>query len=281
MYLAELHGKLSKHLQEKEDILTSNVFSFLKYANREVFLYGFLQPLGINVSPVDLNEAEFLFWPRFDDYTEPDLVILVGKFYLLVEAKYFSGFGIKTDKTEAQIKRELLGGKLESNQYQKDFRYIAVTADYCYKPEKFTEISTEDRPIFAWTNWQNITSMLTDALASNQVSNEREREFAEDLVQLLEQKNLRVYRGLGTIPQNTGVLNLPDHIYFNSSPIELRYQFIGYKQRLSMAGTIEPTDHIYWYCPRKFFKQLENVGVIEVPIDEIYFRRDSSCRNRN
>ena len=34
MYLAEIHGKLSMENENKEDILTSNVFSFFKYANR-------------------------------------------------------------------------------------------------------------------------------------------------------------------------------------------------------------------------------------------------------
>ena len=37
MYLAELHGKLSSKVQKMEDVLTSNVFSFLKYSEREVF----------------------------------------------------------------------------------------------------------------------------------------------------------------------------------------------------------------------------------------------------
>ncbi len=38
MYLAELHGKLLSKLEKREDILTSNVFSFFKYSNRNRYL---------------------------------------------------------------------------------------------------------------------------------------------------------------------------------------------------------------------------------------------------
>ena len=50
MYLAEIHGKLSRKQENQEDILTSNVFSFFKYAPRNIFLSAFIQNLGLNVS---------------------------------------------------------------------------------------------------------------------------------------------------------------------------------------------------------------------------------------
>ncbi len=46
MYLAELHGKLSSNVERKEDILTSNVFSFFKYSNRKVYLKELMKLLG-------------------------------------------------------------------------------------------------------------------------------------------------------------------------------------------------------------------------------------------
>lgn len=69
MYVAELRGKLSRRLESQEDILTSNVFSFFKYANRQVFLKRFLAELGIQVSDEDAENAEFAFWPRYADGT--------------------------------------------------------------------------------------------------------------------------------------------------------------------------------------------------------------------
>jgi len=93
VYLAEIHGKLSNNNENREDILTSNVFSFFKYANRQVFLYALMQFLSLDISNTALNDAEFIFWPTYTDNTEPDLVIIIGSYYLLVETKYHSGFG--------------------------------------------------------------------------------------------------------------------------------------------------------------------------------------------
>jgi len=78
MYLAELHGKLSSNIERMEDILTSNVFSFFKYSSRENFLTGYLNKLGFSISNQEADKAEFIFWPRFEENTEPDVVINVG-----------------------------------------------------------------------------------------------------------------------------------------------------------------------------------------------------------
>jgi len=78
MYLAELHGKLSSNAERKEDILTSNVFSFFKYADRKVYLKQLITLLGIEANDNDLETADFVFWPNYDDHTQPDLVTVVG-----------------------------------------------------------------------------------------------------------------------------------------------------------------------------------------------------------
>ncbi len=71
MYLAEIQGKLSQRNENKEDILTSNVFSFFKYADRTIFLYHLItKSLGIDITKKDAQCAEFHFWPRYDDNTD-------------------------------------------------------------------------------------------------------------------------------------------------------------------------------------------------------------------
>jgi hypothetical protein len=121
MYLAEIHGKLSSDNENKEDILTSNVFSFFKYTDREIFFYPFIKSLGLDISIDDCRRADFIFWPSYSDHTEPDLVILVGKYYLLVEAKYYSGFSKETPRLKHQIVREIDGGMAEAKSLDKDF----------------------------------------------------------------------------------------------------------------------------------------------------------------
>ena len=140
MYLAELRGKLSSRVERMEDILTSNVFSFFKYSARDIFLKGYLNKLEIEVSNREAEEAKFRFWPVFEDGTEPDLVIIVCNYYLLIEAKYFSEFSSGTEKNESQLLRELKNGKLEAKNYNKEYKLIAITADYYYKKDKFEVI---------------------------------------------------------------------------------------------------------------------------------------------
>jgi len=63
MILAELQGKIPGKLEDKEDILTSNVFSFFKYADRRL-LKQYLDHIGITISLHDAQNAEFIFWPN-------------------------------------------------------------------------------------------------------------------------------------------------------------------------------------------------------------------------
>jgi hypothetical protein len=186
-------------MERMEDVLTSNVFSFFKYATREVFLKGYLEVLGLDISSREAREAEFLFWPRFEENTEPDLVILVGDYYLLIEAKYFSEFAGETEKTKSQLIRELEGGKLEAKNYGKQFKLIAITADYYYKKEKFQIIPPDFLPHFKWTNWQSVSLFLENILESTRKIREQERSFASDLCQLLDKKNLRGFHEFGIL----------------------------------------------------------------------------------
>ena len=57
MYLAELRGKLSSSQERSEDILTSNVFCFFKYAERSVYLKRFLSLVGVGLTDEELERA--------------------------------------------------------------------------------------------------------------------------------------------------------------------------------------------------------------------------------
>jgi hypothetical protein len=153
MYQAELRGKLPNYLHKSEDLLTSNVFSFFKYSNRRVFLYNFLKKLGINISEYDAQNAVFDFWPTYDDQTEPDLVLIVGDYYILIEAKYTSSFGKERGDIQQQLIREYQGGKGEAEKLDKTFILLAITADPFYHPVIFQD--TPDWLVYKvlWTNW--------------------------------------------------------------------------------------------------------------------------------
>jgi len=274
MYLAELRGKLSSRVERMEDILTSNVFSFFKYSTRDIFLKKYLNKLGFNVSGREAAEAEFRFWPVFEDGTEPDLVIIVGNYYLLIEAKYFSGFSEGTKKDEHQLLRELNNGNLEAKNYDKEFNLIAITADYYYKKDKFKVIPQKFCPHFKWTNWQSVSSFLDNILSSNPNIKGSERDFCLDLYNLLDKKHLRSFQN---ITYNGPSLKDYKSIFFDAKTAKLRGDFIGFIEGLSLAKGLKPVGKtVFFSSTRRVFKSLLKLEKLKQIKSPIFFKEDES-----
>jgi len=223
-----------------EDILTSNVFSFFKYSTRDIFLKGYLNKLDFSISNQEADKAEFIFWPRFEENTEPDLVIIVGDYYLLIEAKYFSDFAEQTKKTKAQLLREIEGGKLEAENYGKEFRLIAITADHYYKKDKFKVITSDVSPYFKWTNWQSVSSFLDNTLETNENIKKQEQDFALDLYNLLDKKHLRDFQSFGTLYNISTFLKSCASVFFEAKTAKFRGDFIGFTDSLTLYKKITP-----------------------------------------
>ena len=273
MYLAELKGKLTSRIERMEDMLTSNVFSFFKYSTREIFLKGYLNKLGFNVSDQEAKEAEFIFWPRFEENTEPDLVILVGEYYLLIEAKYFSDFCGGTQKTKAQLVREIEGGRLEAKNYDKNFRLIAITADYYYKKSKFKVIPSDFIPCFIWTNWQSVSSFLNSILESNKNIRKQERDFASDLYDLLDKKNLREFQSFHILLNISPYLKPYTSVFFEAKTAKFRGGFIGFMNSLSFDKKIVPVRKtIFLSSKKKMFTSLLQSGKLRYSKNSIFYK---------
>lgn len=272
MYQAELRGKLSSRIERMEDILTSNVFSFFKYATREIFLRGYLGVLGFAVSDQEASEADFIFWPRFEENTEPDLVIIAGDYYLLIEAKYFSEFGGESEKTEAQLIRELNGGKLDAKNYNKTFKLIAITADHYYKENKFDIIPSEFRAHFKWTNWQSVAAFLNNILQTRADIRPQEHVFALDLFSLLDKKSLRGFQSLDILQDTIPHLKPYDSLFFEAKSAKFRGAFIGFRETLLfdkkialMKGTI------FLSGERRFFNHMFQSSSLKQAENVIFF----------
>lgn len=246
MYLAELRGKLSSRVERMEDILTSNVFSFFKYTNREVFLRGYLKQLGLDVSSQEAKDAEFLFWPVYEDGTEPDLVIIVGKYYLLIEAKYFSEFGGETETTLAQLTREVQNGQFEAANYAKMFKLIAITADYYYKKEKFTVLPSNSSSYLIWTNWQSVASLLNRTLETHGNLPDEVKVFARDLYDLLDKKNLRGFQAIIIPPNKRLLMKEYTSVFLEAATASFRGAFVGFVESLSSQGRILPRKQVFF-----------------------------------
>ena len=273
MYFAELRGKLPSKMERMEDILTSNVFSFFKYSTREIFLKGYFSELGFSISDKEAKEAKFVFWPRFEENTEPDLVIIVGDYYLLIEAKYFSEFGGETEKTKAQLLRELEGGWLEAKNYGKDFNLIVITGDYYFKKEKFSIIPRRFISNFKWTNWQFVSTFVTNLLETSKHIKKHERDFASDLCNLLDKKNLREFQSFDLTYKQDFLLKEYASVFFEAKTAKFRGAFIGFMNSLLFDKKISPwRARIFLMSEREIFTPLSELGKLRYADRRIFFR---------
>jgi len=275
MYQLELRGKMSSRFERMEDVLTSNVFSFFKYADRQLFLKKFLNDLGFEVTDADAETASFCFWPSFEDKTEPDLVIKAGSYYILFEAKYHSDFGTKTEKTEAQLTREIQGGMLEANAYKKQFALVAITADHVYRDSILSEIPGEYHQYVIWTNWQKVSTLIEQVLNGQEVLKDNERVFAEDLNSLLDKKNLRGYRGFGILLEATPHLSDREVIFFEAQTARFRGDFIGFIESLSTIDSLKGYPNIFFSnITLKIFTSLYDKKGLASTNENLFYKKE-------
>jgi len=270
MYLAELHGKLPSSFERMEDILTSNVFSFFKYSSRDIFLRAYLKLLEFSVSIEDANNAEFIFWPRLKRKTEPDLVIRVGKYYILIESKYFSDFNEGLIETDSQLLREIEAGKIDAKNYNLEFYLIAITGDYYEKKEKFKIIPQHFRSNFKWTNWQKVTLLIESILEKREDVTVENKSFASDLYKLLVKKNLRSFRGTDFISGLDADFRRHQKIFFEARTAIFRGDFIGFVDVLYLTDKIHAVgETLFFHIQRRLFTSLDlfrDIIPIESPI---------------
>jgi hypothetical protein len=187
MYQAELHGKLSRTVEEAEDILTSNVFSFYLYSDRK-HLQHLLKSVELDVTLQEAANAAFSFWPTLPDNTEPDLVIEVGRYYVLAEAKLHAGYGKDVEHYERhQLLRELRGGRHEAQSDGKEFILLTVTDEPIPHESVYGVLKGTGRQSWRWTNWSRIARLLETGPAVGRMG--------EDLLALLCRRGLRRFDG--------------------------------------------------------------------------------------
>lgn len=253
MIIAELKGKIPSKLEDKEDLLTSNVFSFFKYSDR-ILLKEYLGELGLNVTLAESQSAEFLFWLSYEDGTEPDLIVICGKYYILFEAKLYSDFAPKSASIESQIAREIKMGKMSAINENREFVYVAITAEYFKEHGKYTEYENKDFQ-FIWTNWQTIATLLENKLAD--ADSIGDNGYASDLYSLLIQKKLRAYLGIKNISSHFNH-QCPESVFYNVKSSKFKGEFSGFIESLNKFQRIESYSKFY---TKSFFKNMNTTDI--------------------
>jgi hypothetical protein len=269
VYLAEIRGKIPGKLEFSEDLLTSNVFSFFKYSNRSAYLAELFERLEIPFEHIDLEQAEFLFWPVYQDGTEPDLVLVTPNLYILVEAKYGAGFGNETFDREAQLEREYEMGMEEAANLDKQFFLVTITADYNFPMKKFNDVpDIANSPAFRWVNWQSISAILMLKLVQYPDSLP-DRMFAQDLLDLLDKKNLRSFISYEYL--SLGNDKTPENLFFSYDTANYRNAFIGFSKSLALIPKIQTANRLFY--SKRFFANLSSKNILDSK-KNLFFRRN-------
>ncbi len=251
MFQAELNGKLPSSASDREDVLTSNVFSFLKYSHRQTYLRQFLHLAGLSVKTSELRRIKFDFWPNYDDGTEPDVIIETDTCYLLVEAKYFSDVAEENGNPAGQLIREFETGAMEARNRAKSFRLLLLTDDATRPSRLLAQMPARFQNKVTWTNWQAIAQMISEVIEGFCAA-APDYEFASDLYELLDCKHLR---GFKTFAQAKGVQSHPKNsqIFFAAETASFRGDFIGYVPTLSILNVVASSpSHLFYSAEARF-----------------------------
>lgn len=270
MIQAELNGKLPSSASNREDVLTSNVFSFLKYSHRPAYLRRFLHLIGIQIGHKELCRVKFEFWPHYDDGTEPDVILETDYFYLLVEAKYFSGVAEENGNPAGQLIREFETGEREARNRKKSFRLLLLTDDATKPASLLARMPSRLQKSTSWTNWQAVAQMIS-AVIGDSGGGAPDYEYARDLYELLDYKHLRGFKTFFQADKMP-MPPLSSEIFFAAETASFRGDFIGFSPSLSvLPPTPEPLPAAFYTPPKR------GLPAISTPLfkEQVFFNHNT------
>lgn len=209
--LAELRGKLdvtkSTGASRLEDTLTDAVFAAFRYLPKATalsrLLHAFFPQVGF--SSEEVSRARVELWPRLSAGTEPDVMLTVGRWLILVEAKYRSGFGIDADRTH-QLEREWRHGRDHAAARKLKGPLIVAVTDDPRTPAEIHGVreALEDAVVQAagfsaadairWVPWQSLARILEDMRGD--VPGEQQ-ELIDDVLAVMQSRGVRrMFEGL-------------------------------------------------------------------------------------
>lgn len=246
MTIAEIHGKISDtgiNLSERmEDLLTSDIFSCIRYLLPEKALLPFLHTVcslhgNIFTIPDGIVRIHYSFWPWLNlpgrIPCEPDVVLGLetngrAVHVVLVEAKYYSGLSSEEDEglePNDQLARELdnldivspldLGWKPELDIVSRTLLFVTQDMGMPYgllaqSLAEYKRKRNRDGDIF-WASWRFLPFILEQNLEKE--SSPENIAVLEDMLGLLLRKGLIMFRGVEPI---TEYFTLPE--FYQVSP---------------------------------------------------------------
>lgn len=216
--IAELYGKISKdysNLSERlEDNLTGNIFGTLRYLNRQnLGLANLIKSISILddrlknellKSVENEKSPKYVFWKKYKDFGEIDLLI-EGEFFMVgIEVKYLSGLSsdddIRNDDSEIIniSDNQLSRYSRMMNELNKHKRkYLIFLAPRSIADIAYSNILSrniiDNEITFCYATWENFLNQLETIEELSLFSHEKI--IIEDVIQYLKYKGFDSFRG--------------------------------------------------------------------------------------
>ena len=184
-------GKVSREIEEMEDVLTSSIFDAIRYTDDlnsdHACIYRFLKEAETfsgdwHLPPESaVRCVDYCFWPRFHDGTEPDLLVTLKTddetYLILVEAKFKSDKSQITDERGEmidQLVREWKRlGQYASRHHGSKCKQVLIylTADYNLPKLVLDEslsmyeeggAGEKSVPVWLWLSWQHFHDIFAN-----------------------------------------------------------------------------------------------------------------------
>lgn len=278
MFEADLKGKLPL-LDNSEDYLTSCFFGILQYMPLKLLFSilrhsvrfqtdrsfeGFLSENQQEFS--SYTSCEFYFWPKSEEYGEPDLVLVLhGQVNALIgiEIKYLSSKSGTGDND--QLMRYYLALSDPKNRntfsdekirnFRGDFLGLIYLTQYSADKEVNDSIRMlkqkgykQDVAIFN-LRWEQIYSELSTVLKGSP-ENQIQQKVVSDLLRLLELRNLNPFAGFSKLHEeikNEELSRVPVFYEYSTPPAN---KFSGFKLPPEELKVLENDLEIIFYHPK-------------------------------
>lgn len=246
---AVLEGK-SLGYEYKEDILTSTVFGILKYLRPDMALIPFIESAFlynegrttlwetlINSEGIELRcyrEVEYIFWPRNQEYGEPDLILIFKDhahgfedLLLIVEVKFKSGKSGTEEDDQLVRYFEAINNDIENfaepsvSNFKGKKGYIV----YLTEAEAYSEITATTKIIQNGDNkikenvfhlrWHQLYKTLEKMYPFCSLF---EKIIVDDLMNYMEKLGLRDFSGISLPDKLLNMLfSLPYPVFYNDA----------------------------------------------------------------
>jgi len=234
MIQAELRGKLPE-IENKEDILTSNIFGMLKYLPPQKGIFRILEAAkdysekrssfieNLKAQSIDLNDyddVEYHFWEYSQEYGEPDIILIIKDseghrtdLMLCIEVKFQS----EKSGTGEYDQLELYTLALADKEKRKTFRntgisnfdgiflgtiYLTHYTQFRSVLESLAQIQKSGASGFESKIYELRWNEVTKTLVQLKIESEYENRLVDDLVLLLKTKNLVDFEGFTDVSVN-------------------------------------------------------------------------------